>query len=192
MAEPVPVEYLSRAAAGTRAILAKVQPEQFTEPTPCAGWDVQALIDHFVAVPRGIATRLNGGELVTNGGTAGGDLLANYDESVRTAVAAFSDPAALATQITMPFGEVNGAFMLGMVCADQFVHGWDLARATGQTDAAFDEDLAAELLPRVRASITPAFRGEEGQAPFGPAVEAPAGASATEQLVAFYGRSLAH
>jgi hypothetical protein len=35
-----------------------------------------------------------------------------------------------------------------------------------------------------------AFRGEEGQAPFGPRQEAPAGATAADKVAAFMGRGV--
>jgi uncharacterized protein (TIGR03086 family) len=184
------VESLNRAVAGTRAVLARVRREQFEAPTPCAAWDVHALINHFISVPGGIATRLDDEVIAPDGRIASGDLLGSYDESVRIAGQAFGAPGALERQIVMPlFGEVSGAFILGLITADQFVHGWDLARATGQTPT-FDEELARDLLRRVRVSVTDAVRGPEGTAPFGALLEAPAGASAADQLAAFYGRSL--
>jgi uncharacterized protein (TIGR03086 family) len=74
-----------------------------------------------------------------------------------------------------------------MAALDQFTHGWDLARAIGcPTD--LDPGLAAELLAQTRLAITDAFRGADGQAPFGPAAPVPAGAGPADQLAAFLGR----
>ena len=39
-----------------------------------------------------------------------------------------------------------------------------------------------------RVAVTDAFRGPDGQAPFGPAAPAPAGAGPADQLAAFLGR----
>ena len=70
--------------------------------------------------------------------------------------------------VRLPFGEFPGAVVLGMAATEQFTHGWDLARATGQpTD--LDPDLAAELLGQARLVITDAYRGPDGEALFGPA-----------------------
>ena len=72
---------------------------------------------------------------------------------------------------------------------EQFTHGWDLARATGQpTD--LDPGLAAGLLSQARLAIPDAYRGPDGQALFGPAREAPAGAGPADQLAAFLGRAV--
>ena len=72
---------------------------------------------------------------------------------------------------------------------DQFVHGWDLARAIGH-DTDLDSRLADELLVRGQAWITDAYRGPDGTGLFGPSVMAPAGASSADRLAAFLGRSL--
>lgn len=189
MDDALTVESLSRAAEGTRAILARVRADQFGAATPCAAWDVRALIDHFVAVPRGIAAQLSGERPTAEEATTPEDLLASYDLSVRIAERAFGARDAMEKSIVMPFGEVSGAFMLGLITADQYVHGWDLARATGQ-EADLDEELADQLLRRVRLSVTDAFRGPEGEAPFGRIVEVPPGTCLADQLAAFYGRTV--
>jgi hypothetical protein len=65
-------------------------------------------------------------------------------------------------------------------------HGWDLARAIGQhTD--LDPGLAAALLSQARLAITDVYRGPDGQALFGPAAAAPAGAGPADRLAAFLG-----
>ena len=72
---------------------------------------------------------------------------------------------------------------------DTFTHGWDLARALGQsTDLA--PDLAAGLLAGAKMAIPPSFRGEEGKAAFGAEQTAPDGACAADQLAAFLGRTV--
>jgi uncharacterized protein (TIGR03086 family) len=77
--------------------------------------------------------------------------------------------------------------VVAMAALDQFTHGWDLARATGQPTG-LDPGLAVELLGHARQAITGDFRGPDGTAAFGPAVEAPAGAGPADQLAAFLGR----
>ena len=43
---------LDRAMQSTLAILTKVQPADLDAPTPCASWNVRALINHFVGTAR--------------------------------------------------------------------------------------------------------------------------------------------
>ena len=75
-----------------------------------------------------------------------------------------------------------------MASTDQYVHGWDLAKATGQpTD--LDPVMAEHFLEFYRAAISDAFRGPDRLAPFGPAIAVGAGAGPVEQLMAFLGRT---
>jgi uncharacterized protein (TIGR03086 family) len=181
---------LDRALQSTLAILTKVQPADLDAATPCASWNVRALIDHFVGTARWWASVISGESDVTDpdqADYAGGDFVAAYEESIRIALAAFEADGVLGRTVRLPFGEFPGAVVVGMAALDQFAHGWDLARAIGQhTD--LDPALAAELLSQARLTITDALRGPDGQAPFGPVRDAPAGASQADQLAAFLGR----
>ena len=55
-----PTWQLDRAFVSTRAILAKVEADQLDAPTPCASWDVRALINHFVGTARWGASAIMG------------------------------------------------------------------------------------------------------------------------------------
>jgi uncharacterized protein (TIGR03086 family) len=180
---------LDRALQSTLAILTKVQPADLDAATPCASWNVRALINHFVGTARWWASVISG-ESDTDADQAdyaGGDFVAAYEESIRIALAAFEADGVLGRTVRLPFGEFSGTAVQGMAALDQFTHGWDLARAIGYpTD--LDPDLAAQLLGRARMAITDALRGPDGGAPFGPVAEAPAGAGAADQLAAFLGR----
>ena len=81
-----------------------------------------------------------------------------------------------------------GSVYLGIVTTDAFTHGWDLARATGQSTD-LDPELAGGAARRVRGSfIQPAFRGEDGVRPFGAEQPAPRDATNADALAAFLGR----
>jgi len=51
---------LNRAFDSTLAILAKVSRDQLDAPTPCASWDVRALINHFTGTARWAAASVAG------------------------------------------------------------------------------------------------------------------------------------
>jgi uncharacterized protein (TIGR03086 family) len=181
------VTELDLALQSTQAILAKVQPADLDAPTPCAAWDVRALINHFVGTARWWAGVLAGESDGTDADYAGGDFVAAYEESIRIALAAFEADGALDRTVRLPFGEFPGAVVLTMAALDQFTHGWDLARAIGYS-AELDPEIAADLLSHARVAITDGLRGPDGAAPFGPAAQAPAGAGTADQLAAFLGR----
>jgi uncharacterized protein (TIGR03086 family) len=184
-----PTRQLDRAFVSTRAILAKVQADQLDAPTPCASWDVRALINHFVGTARWAAATISTGDDVADEDYAAGDFLTSYDESIRGALAAFESVGALEKMVTLPFGEFSGVALMGLISRDQFTHGWDLARAIGHhTD--LDPELADELLIQAQTEVPEAFRGPEGVAPFGPILDAPARACPADRLAAFLGRSM--
>ena len=51
-------------------------------------------------------------------------------------------------RLKLPFGELKGAHLLNILIDDEFLHGWDLAKATGQTMNEADEQMATQLLGR--------------------------------------------
>jgi uncharacterized protein (TIGR03086 family) len=186
---------LERALQGTLAILTKVQPTDLDAPTPCASWDVRALVNHFVGSTRWWAATI-AADTDTDTDTdtaevdyAAGDFVAAYEESIRIAVAAFGVDGAMERTVSLPFGEFPGAVLRDLAATEQFTHGWDLARAIGQPTN-LDPELAAGLLSKSKLAVTDAYRGPDGQALFGPAREAPAGAGPAGQLAAFLGRAV--
>jgi uncharacterized protein (TIGR03086 family) len=182
------MEELNRSFLSTRAILAKVNRGDLTASTPCASWDVGALINHFVGTARWWAVSVTGEGEVTDADYAAGDFVAAYEESIAIATSAFQAEGVLEKTVRLPFGDFPGAVLLGLASMEQFTHGWDLARAIGHhTD--LDPELAAGLLDQARFAISDDFRGPDGKALFGPATQAPAGASPADQLAAFLGRS---
>jgi uncharacterized protein (TIGR03086 family) len=180
---------LDRALSSTMAVLQKVQPTDLDAPTPCASWDVRALVNHFVDTARWWAGVVSGTGEHTDADYTAGDFVAAYEESARMAAAAFEADGVLGRMIRLPFGEFPGAAVRSMAALDQFAHGWDLARAIGY-QGEMDPELATELLAAARLAITDSFRGPDGQAPFGPVRPAPAEAGPADQLAAYLGRSV--
>jgi uncharacterized protein (TIGR03086 family) len=185
---------LAATFAATRRILAKVDPGQYDRPTPCASWNVRALANHIVEGANWFALCVDGGEAPDPDPTHGvdyaaGDLLASYDAGVTATLAAFGADGAQERIIGLPFGRLPGAAFMGIATNDVFVHGWDLARATGQPHD-LDPALAEMLLGQAQGFVTDDLRGPDGQAPFGPAREAPASATAADRLAAFLGRDV--
>ncbi len=115
--------------------------------------------------------------------------MAAFDEATAATVAAFSAEGALQKMVSLPFGQMPGAAWAGLATTDTFTHGWDLAKSTGQSTD-LDPALAAQLLQASKMMIQPAFRGEDGKAPFTAEQPAPEGASAADQLAAFLGRTV--
>ena len=108
-----------------------------------------------------------------------------YEETARVVSEAWRGPGALERTVHMPFGDVPGPFAVTLHFVDTLVHGWDVARATGQ-DTDLDPELAGAALAFARENLLVALRGP-GR-PFG--LEVPTtSTSVGDQLVAFMGRT---
>ncbi len=184
---------LATAFASTRGIVAKVTADQLDGPTPCASWDVRRLVNHIVGGSHWFAMTTNAGaspevDETEDTDYAGGDTLGAYDAGIAASLAAFGAEGALEKMVKLPFGEFPGAAFMALATMDHFIHGWDLAKATGQSPD-FDEGLAAQLLAQAQMMVPDQFRGADPEAPFGPIVEIADSATASDRLAAFLGRS---
>lgn len=182
-------ENLARAFASTRAVLSNVGPDDFDKPTPCASWSVRDLVNHIIGGAHWFGATTEAGESSEpeRSDWSDGDLVAEFDAGVARALAAFEAPGAQEKTVKLPFGEFPGAIYMALATNDAFTHGWDLAKATGQSTD-LDAGLAEQLLEVAPLAVPDAFRGPEPM-PFGPQVEAPEGATAADRLAAFFGRT---
>jgi uncharacterized protein (TIGR03086 family) len=180
---------IERAFASTRSVLATITADQLANPTPCESWQVRELINHIIGGSFWFAESTNAGVAPAPPTTdfTTGDMVATYTDGIARAVDAFGREGALEKMITLPFGTIPGELYLGIATTDAFAHGWDLARATGQSTD-LDPELAAELLEGARVFIQPAFRGDDGERPFGLEQPAPTDATNADVLAAFLGR----
>ena len=83
--------------------------------------------------------------------------------------------------VTLPFATMPGAMAAEVASADTVIHAWDVARATGQ-GTRFAEYVSRHALGVAHQVITDDFRGPDT---FGPAVTAPTGSCAADELAAF-------
>lgn len=95
-----------------------------------------------------------------------------------------ADDERLAAEFVGPDGFVGTlGTAISFYCADLFMHGWDLAKATGQ-DATLNASTAEQLLVGM-APVTEQLRSL-GQ--YGPVIEVPADAPVVDRFIGFIGR----
>jgi uncharacterized protein (TIGR03086 family) len=179
---------LEQAVTSTRGVLVDVSAEQMSAPSPCASWTVQDIVNHVIGGQYFFAAALTG-DAAGSPPASGDDVVAAFDLAAAASTAAFSSDGAMDQMVTLPFGQMPGAMVVRLAATDTFVHGWDIAKATGQSTD-LDPVLAADLLEGAKAAIGPQMRGADGVMPFGPEREAPGGAPAADQLAAFLGRDV--
>ena len=184
------VELLDRAIAYTRGSLALVTADLMSAPTPCAGWDLRALLTHMddslvslheagsvrrvrVDVPPAAPD-----DIVVSLRTRACQLLAEWTADWATGAVGRESRDVLVDgrPVTSPVLTSAGAL-------EVVVHGWDVAVSCG-VPRPIPDDLAAALLRLSPVLVTDADR----PARFGPELTAPPGASSGERLLAFLGR----
>ena len=178
---PDPVELHDRGLDATAAVVARVRPDQFGLPTPCAAWDVRGVLGHLVEANR-MFTAAAGTEPVD---VPDDDPLKAYEVSTADVRRAWRRPGLVDEEVALPFGSFPGRVAVRMHFVDHFVHGWDLAVATGQ-DAVLDPELAGVAFAEMSEALVDAPRGP--RFPFGPVVDWPDDAPVHERLVALLGR----
>jgi uncharacterized protein (TIGR03086 family) len=177
--------------AGILPIVAGIGDEQWAAPTPCAGVDVRALVNHLVAGNLHFAALVNG--TARPDGDAdhlGAEPVAAFGLAAAELRAALGRPGVLAGTYALPFGSVPGAELARIRIVEHLGHGWDLARATGQP-ANFPEDVAERAIEAARRQLAARPEGRAGPgSAFGAQVPVPADAPAIDRLAGFLGRAV--
>jgi uncharacterized protein (TIGR03086 family) len=161
-----PAGSYARALDATRAFVAGMGDVDWAAPTPCAEWNVRELLQHLLYGTVWIED-VFAGKTVEEVGTKydgdliGADAVASYDAAIDAAKAAIAKPGAMNQICHLRRGDVAGRDYLTSMFTDSFIHGWDVAKATGQ-DASLNPELltiALELakLREERFRTSPAF-----------------------------------
>jgi uncharacterized protein (TIGR03086 family) len=181
---------LRRALDQLGTVIARTPPEDAALPTPCASWDVRALIGHVLLdVERFTATARDEPWEDHETGVDDGRWTESYRRAADGLRAAWEREGALDRTVKSPSGEVPVTWSIGLQIADLVVHAWDLAKATGQSTA-LDPELGEMALDWGRRNLRPEFRGAEGSGKsFGPEVRVPDDAPVYDRLAAFFGRT---
>jgi len=146
--------------------------------TPCDKWDVRELMNHMLETQQYFVGSARGQSVSPPGQTPPSTLLS--DDPV-------SDFKRAREETMTTFGdkdvqEKTGP-ALGIAFADQLLHGWDLARASGQ-----DATMPAGLAEAAYQTIHGQFTDEQRKGVFKPEVEVGSDASAQDKLLAYTGR----
>ncbi len=176
-------DLVARAAAAAGDLVRGTKPDQLGAPTPCRDWGVRALTNHLLQVVTAL-------ELAGRDGAVPGDLWTRdlmpadgFADRARGAAAAWGVPGALDRAVAMGPMTMPAPQIRDMLVADLAIHGWDLARATGQPFTC--PDAVAEVTHRFVAATAAQGRS---MGLFADPEPVAAGASALDLAVALSGR----
>jgi uncharacterized protein (TIGR03086 family) len=179
---------MAAAAAEAGRVVAGATRTPLDSATPDTDWDLRTLLNHTILWTAYSAERRAYGEsaaedLMSKDFTADPDYAAQYQAQLDKAVTAWSDPAAWDRELTVMGNATSASEVGAMLIMETVLHGWDVARATGQ-DYRCDEPLAQALLETVLAQAD-MFRQYQG---FADEVNLPDSASAFDRALALSGR----
>lgn len=183
------IDVFKRAIDQTGRIVSNVQSAQLGDPTPCAEWDVKALLNHTISVvimfeEAARSVPFNGERFGND--NVGSDAGASYKAAADKLKITLAQPGVADATWTMPFGEVPGAAAIGFATLEVVQHGWDVAKATGQT-ADFDADVTDVAMGAAKAAPADLVRSP---GVFGAEVDCPESAPMSDRLAAFMGREV--
>jgi uncharacterized protein (TIGR03086 family) len=145
--------------------------------TPCEEWDVRTLLNHMLDTQRYFLGSARGEDASppapTPPETLGNDPVSDFTTMRSDVLEAFGQPDVI---------EKTGP-ALGIAFADQLLHGWDLAKATGQ-DATMPEGLPEAAYEMIHGRFT----DEQRKGVFKPEVSVAGDASPQARLLAYTGR----
>jgi uncharacterized protein (TIGR03086 family) len=176
-----PDELVATAIAASAEVVRGVRPDQLSAPTPCDDWEVRALVNHLLQVAHAVELAGRGqpiGGEVWQSERIGGDWAGSLERALGAWAGSPGDGP-----VDFGGGPMPRPYVATMLASDLIIHGWDLARATGQ-----------ELhCPEDAARLTHAFiaeTAEQGRSMklYAEPVAVPDNASLMDQALALSGR----
>jgi uncharacterized protein (TIGR03086 family) len=178
-----------RGAAGTATLIEATSLDLYSAPTPCTDWTVRDLIGHLIAgnvkyveIGRGSEWARGAPDVVLDD-----DPGAMYRRTLDAMLEAWAQPGVLDRETALPTGRGRAELALYLHLGETLVHGWDLARATGQPPP-WDADVVEASLTQFRSWLPPQ---RPPGSPFSDATPVAADVAPIDRLAAYLGRDVA-
>jgi uncharacterized protein (TIGR03086 family) len=179
-------------------VVSAVTTDDLRRPTPCAGWDLGALLAHMTVQHHGFAAsaRGHGADLAVWDSASVGDAVSRdpagaYAAAAADVLDAFTADDVLTASFELPeFGPgatAPGAMAIGFHFVDYVVHAWDVARTIG-APLDLPDDVIADVLPLVLAVPDGDFREAAGS-PFQRAIGVDDSTADLDRILLHLGRS---
>jgi len=181
---------MAMAAAPTITIVGNLGHDQLDAPTPCSEYDVRGLVNHLLfwgPSLEGAARKISVAPPAAGDqdlDLTRGDWKGRLEAQTDSVVTAWSEPDAWegTTQMGGPM-ELPAAMIGRMVLGELVVHGWDLARATGQ-ESTWD----AEVLTMVYQEVDKSAEQGREMGIYGEPVAVPDTESVLHRILGLTGR----
>jgi uncharacterized protein (TIGR03086 family) len=188
--QTTPTIDLEPAARQIASLLDGVDEQQLDGPTPCPDYAVRELLAHLVGLTTAFrdAARKDLGPTTDTAPDAsvpvlGDDWREALPPLLDELVTAWREPAARQGMTRAGSVDLPAEVALLVALDELVIHGWDLARSTGQQYEGDEASLRASL-----AMLTPSDGNPRPESIFGPPVPVPAEAPLVDRAIAMSGR----
>ncbi|WP_329588148.1 TIGR03086 family metal-binding protein [Streptomyces sp. NBC_01005] len=188
--ETAPTIDLEPAARQIASLLDGIDEQQLDDPTPCPDYAVRELLAHLVGLTTAFrdAARKDFGPTTDTAPDASVPVLGDDWREVlppllEELVTAWREPAARQGMTRAGSVDLPAEVALLVALDELVIHGWDLARSTGQKYEGDEASLRASL-----AVLTPSDDNPRPESIFGPPVPVPADAPLVDRAIAMSGR----
>lgn len=188
-----PIEQLSVILPAISDLVDRVEADQLHHDTPCTNFDLSGVLDHMIGLGGTFSYLFRGeeppsaeaGDVVA--GDHNGDVpAATFRRVMLDLLDSVRSDGAMERILPTPLGPMPGETFARLVAFDGLVHGWDIARASGQPWELPDEVVAAVDL-FARNALTDDLRDGDT---FKVATTPPVDATPIERVAAFSGRTV--
>jgi uncharacterized protein (TIGR03086 family) len=179
-------EALQGVLGNTARLVEGISPDQWDSATPCEQWNVRQLVTHTAGVMANFANAAANQPIVgePDDFDLGTDPGSTMGEVAAANVAAWRSRGELDSSVSLGENELPGMVAININMLDAYVHGWDIAEATGQ-EAMLDEQMCTALLGFAK-EVVPATPREGDN--FHAVVPIAQDAGAADQLLGYLGR----
>ena len=160
-----------------------VRERDWDNPSPCEGWTARHVVGHLTEwIPGFFAPHGLNFPAVPS---VDDDPVGAWEAVQATLGQALADPSLATKQVSTPFMTQSLEETVDMiVTGDVFTHTWDLARATGQSEA-LDPDQLQRMIAGMGAMPEEVLRSD---GMFGPRIDVPADADDQTRFLGYVGR----
>jgi uncharacterized protein (TIGR03086 family) len=182
------IDLLQRGLDQAATLIAAVDTDEMSLPTPCADWTLRELLRHVVNQDlRNFVTAARGEQPHWGAETAelGDDPASDFRRGADAVMDSWRS-ADLDAPVQLPGGaEVPLGARADQQIAEIAIHSWDIARATRQP-ADLDPEVGERALTWAKGMLKPEFRGPDKA--FGHEVPVPDDAPIYDRLAGWFGR----
>lgn len=166
------------------AVVQRTTADQWTNDTPCEGWNAAQLLEHQCAVLNGVQAMAASGQMAKPTPPADmSDPQAAWAQTRDQLLVSLDQPGTLAQQGPFWFDAATIDDVIGVVMWDATAHSWDLAQATGQHHGVSEElaQAAIDVVAPMSGMLVDSKRTAQ-------VIEVPADASAMDRYLGLTGR----